>query len=180
MYKCRYLLVFLLCFLAACSNEETKTPSYEETKGMVIDILKTDEGKKIILELLQDENFKKELLMQSDFIKQTIEENLLGDKAKDFWMKLFKDQKFVASFSESIKTQTEDVFKKLLENPDFRSSMIELFKDPQMQDEMLELLKSNDFRSHIQELIKTSLEDPKMMESIKKAVSEESKSKENK
>lgn len=55
----RWILCFLCAFtlpLAACGSEQSSSSSqggsYKETKSMVIDILKTDEGKKAIYEAL--------------------------------------------------------------------------------------------------------------------------------
>ena len=65
---------------------------YEKTKKMVVDILKTDDGKKAIQDVLSDESVKSELIMNQDIIKKTVEETLASDKGKNFGKKPLKIQ----------------------------------------------------------------------------------------
>ena len=49
---------------------------YEKTKKMVVDILKTDDGKKPLQDVLSDESIKSELIMNQDIVTKTVEEHI--------------------------------------------------------------------------------------------------------
>ena len=62
-------MVFLITFLSlliitgcAPQQETPKEIDYDQTKKMVVDILKTDEGKKAIQDVMSDEQLRQELI----------------------------------------------------------------------------------------------------------------------
>ena len=87
-----FLLTSLFIICSGCSSNNTSDEmDYEKTKKMIVDILKTDDGKKAIQEILSDESVKSELIMNQDIVTKTIEKTLTSKKGKKFWEKAFKD-----------------------------------------------------------------------------------------
>ena len=82
----KQLFIFLISciFLVACggNNASQNEVDYEKTKKMVVDILQTEDGKKALIEIMQDEKLKQELVIQSDVVKDAINEGLLSEKGK--------------------------------------------------------------------------------------------------
>ncbi|WP_066175024.1 spore germination lipoprotein GerD [Bacillus marinisedimentorum] len=156
------LLMVLALALGGCAAEATDSsqPNYDETKKMVVDILKTDEGKKAIQDLVADEKIKEQMVLDQAFVKKTIEENLTSDKGKEFWKKQFEDPKFAETFAKSMQKQQEELMKKLMKDPDYQKSMIELYQNPDMEKQLLTVMKGQEFRQHLQKLMQETFESP--------------------
>ena len=68
---------------------------------MVVDILKTDDGKKAIQEVMSDEKLKEKLVMDHAVVTETIEKTLTSEKGTEFWKKTFEDPKFAESIAKT-------------------------------------------------------------------------------
>jgi spore germination protein D len=159
----KLLLLFGLFFiLTACTGQDSQTGQmdYEETKKMVVDILKTDDGKKAIQEVMSDDKLKQQLIMDQTVVKQVIEETLTSDKGLEFWKKAYEDPKFAEGMAKSMKTENENLLKNLMNDPDYRSKLVEVMKDPELQKEVQDVLKSNEYRQHLQQIISETFESP--------------------
>jgi len=175
---------FILFILNGCSTQESKSLDYDETKKLVVDILKTDDGKKALKEVLADESLKQELVINDKVVNEAITTTLVSDKGKDFWKKAFEDPKFVEAFATSMKDQYMEMQKDLLKDPDYRKNLIEILHDPEMEKELTELLKSADYRDHLKEVVTETLDSPlyqaKIQEILLKAATEKAKDKKDK
>ncbi|MDF2856889.1 MAG: spore gernimation protein GerD [Neobacillus sp.] len=173
------LLLLIMVFLSSCGATDSGNGGqidYEQTKKMVVDILKTDDGKKAIQELMADESMKEKLVMDQKVVSDTIEQTLTTDKAIEFWKKTFSDSKFAASAAKNMRAENEKLLKDLMNDPEYRAMMIEVFKEPEMQKELADALKSKEYREHLKEVITETLESPiykaKIEESLLKAAEE--------
>jgi spore germination protein D len=163
-------LISLFTFItSACTDEANpgKEPDYEATKKMVVDILQTEDGKKALKELMTNEEMKKQLVMESDVVKNAIDEVLTSEKGKEMWSKLFEDSAFVESFAKSMAEEQKKLMKDLMSDAEFQKQMLELLQDPEMDKQMLKLMKSQEFRSHLEETIQQTLETPLFQAKIK-------------
>lgn len=156
------ILSLLGIFLTSCAANESKgnEVSYEETKKMIVDILKTDEGKKALQEVLSDEQFKQEIIMNQEETKKAIEETLVSEKGKKFWEQQLKDEKFAQAFAKSMEKPFEDLMKGLMNDPEYQKKMMELMQNPEMDKNYTKLIKSSEMRSHFQKLIQETFENP--------------------
>ncbi len=175
------LSIIIASLLSGCAGEEKSggQMDYEETKKMVVDILKTDDGKKAFQELLADEEIKQSIVMDEKVVKETVEQTLTSEKGIEFWQKVFEDPKFSEGFAKTLQTEHEKVIKGLMKDPEYQEMMIEILKDPKIEEEMLNVVKSQDFRKHLQSVITETLESPlfkaKMQETLTKVAEEMSK-----
>ncbi|WLD93566.1 spore germination lipoprotein GerD [Alkalihalobacillus sp. AL-G] len=175
------LISFGYLFLQGCTPAEAEGPgSYEETKKMLVDLLKSDEGKKAIKEVLTDEKVKQEIIMDQAFVKKTIEETLTSKKGKKFWKELMKDPKTAEALAKSMKKQNEELLKSLMKDPEYRKMMIEIMKDPALEKEIMGLLTSQKFREQQKKVMMETFESPlvkaQIAEMVKKSVEEAIKS----
>ncbi|MEW9053554.1 MAG: spore germination lipoprotein GerD [Neobacillus sp.] len=178
------LLLPLMMFLTSCAAADTGNGGqvdYEQTKKMVVDILKTDEGKKAIQEVMSDDAMKEKLIMDQTVVSDTIQQTLTSEKATDFWKKTFSDTKFAQGVAKSMKSEHEALLKSLMNDPEYRAMMIEVFKEPEIQKEMADALKSKEYREHLQAVISETLDSPlfraKMEEQLLKAAEEQAEAK---
>lgn|SRR5690606_115426 len=163
MLKRTFLLPFMAIFiLASCSAGESKesTLDYEQTKKMIVDILKTDEGKKAIQDLMSDEEIKQKLIMNQDIVKETIQQTLTSEKGTEFWKKMYEDPKFAESVAKSMKSENEALLKDLMKDPEYQGMLIDIFHDPELQKDIAKALKSKEFREHLQKVMTETFESP--------------------
>jgi spore germination protein D len=178
------LLLLTTLFLSSCASPEAsggEQIDYEATKKMVVDILKTDDGKKAIQEVMSDDKMKETLVMDQQVVADTIQQTLTSENATEFWKKTFSDKKFAQGVAKSMRTENEKILKDLMNDPEYRGMMIEVFKEPEIQKEMADALKSKEYREHLQTVISETIESPlyqmKIQELLLKAA-EETKAKE--
>lgn len=160
----KYYLYLTLLLLLGCTSpnggSNGQENNYETTKKMVTDILKTDEGKQTIAEILADEETQQAYVIHDQVVKSTLEEVLTSEQGKTFWSKMFSDQEFVKEFAEAMSTQHEEVFKRLMGDATFQGKMLELLANPEVDAQIISLLKSQQFKVELENNIKEILESP--------------------
>ena len=174
-------LILAIFFTTSCAQDQASTGGkldYEETKKMVVDILKTDDGKKALQEVLSDEKLKEKLVMDHAVVTETVEKTLTSEKGIEFWKKTFEDPKFAESIAKTMQKENEQLLKNLMNDPEYRGKMIEILKDPELGKEVTNLLKSNEYRDHVKQVVTETLESPlyqtKIQELLLKAAEEQS------
>ncbi|WHY86502.1 spore germination lipoprotein GerD [Neobacillus novalis] len=177
------VLLLPILFLSSCSSGDTSSGGqidYDQTKKMVVDILKTDDGKKAIQDVMSDDKMKEKLVMDQKVVSDTIQQTLTSEKATEFWKKTFNDPKFAQGVAKNMRSENEKLLKELMNDPEYRGMMIEVFKEPEIQKELADALKSKEYREHLQKVITETVDSPlfkvKMQEILLKAA-EDMKSK---
>ncbi|WP_246945633.1 spore germination lipoprotein GerD [Bacillus pinisoli] len=160
----KLLLLFLsILFLTSCagaSEQGSGQVDYEETKKMVVDILKTDDGKKAIQEVMKDDSMKQALVMDQAIVTDTIQKTLTSEQGIAFWKKTFEDPKFAETFAKSMQPEHEKLIKGLMKDPEYQKMLIELFQNPEAEEQVLTVLKSAEYRAHLQQVITETFESP--------------------
>jgi len=155
---------------------------YEQTKKMVVDILQTEDGKKALKEILADEELKQELVIESEMVKDSINETLASDQGTEMWSKLFQDPEFVQGYASSMNEEQEKMMKNLMNDSEYQKQMLDLMQNPEMEEQMLGVLKGQAFRAHLEETIQQTLETPvfqaKIQEILLKAAEKQSQQQE--
>lgn len=176
MSKLRLLCpVLILVFLAACNGATgaSEQADYDTTKKMVVDILKSDDGKKAMTEVLSDEKMQQSMALESEVVSQAVQQTLISEEGKAFWSKLFSDPKFVQEFSKVLEEQQKKLMKGLMKDAEYQKLMIELYKNPEMMDQMVTVMEGQKFRAHLEKTIEETLNSPvfqaKMSETLLKA-----------
>ncbi|WP_174734565.1 spore germination lipoprotein GerD [Mesobacillus harenae] len=156
------LPVFLVFVLSGCAQTEASGPQmdYEETKKMVVDILKTDDGKKAVEEIMADSSVKEQLIMDNAVVSDTIQKTLTSNKGTEFWKKSFEDPKFAESMAKGMQSEHEKLIKDLMNDPAYRGMLIEVLKDPELEKEFADLMESKRYREHMQTVITETFESP--------------------
>ncbi|TSB44825.1 spore germination lipoprotein GerD [Alkalicoccobacillus porphyridii] len=169
--------------LTGCANNDTSNhsnTSYDGTKKMMVDMLKTDEGKEAIHELMTEEDMREEFVMDTDMVKATIEQTLTSEKGKAYWQEIMKDPQFAKTFAESMQQENEKMLKTLMKDPEYQGMLIDVLKDPEMEKAALELMKTKEYREQLNNVMKENFESPyfqeKLNEMLKKVAEESNKS----
>src|SRR5690625_1371543 len=79
------LITICLLLLISCSNnaETAKETDYETTKKMIVDILQTEDGKKALSEVLNDDAMKQRLVIDSDTVKDALKEQFISEQGSE-------------------------------------------------------------------------------------------------
>ena len=91
----KWIILLGVVLLTGCGGQQQSNPSYEETKKMVTDTMQTEEGKKVMRQMLSDPEFKELLILEQEDVKSSIENTLLSKDAEKFWKDTFKDPNFL-------------------------------------------------------------------------------------
>ncbi|OIJ22468.1 spore gernimation protein GerD [Anaerobacillus alkalidiazotrophicus] len=157
----KLLLLLLLLLLASCAVEDQGSqPDYESTKQMMVDMLKTDEGKKSIQEVLSDDEVKQEIVLEQALVKETIQQVLTSEQGKQFWEDLMQDPEFAKSLAESLQTEVEKILKNLMKDPEYQTMMMDILQDPEMESAALDLMKSKEYRQQVMNIMTDAFESP--------------------
>ena len=186
-FKLKNVLSFfmVLFLLSACNNQgqqqQKAEPDYKETKTMVLDILKTDEGKKAIQETIKEPG----VLMKEATIQSTVEKTLTDPKNQQGFKEMMKDPKVAESFAKAIQDEHKKIIKDLMKDPEYQQMLIKVMKDPKFEENLLEVMNSSAYRQQAMSIMKDSLESPMfkiemidlMVEAQKEAMKPEKKEK---
>ncbi|WP_409296481.1 spore germination lipoprotein GerD [Peribacillus sp. SCS-26] len=178
-YGTLLLLISLVLSMAGCSQKQAEAGEkvdYEETKKMVVDIIKSEDGKKALQEVLGDPKIREQFVLNDKIVSDTIEKNLTSDKSKAFWEKNMKDPKFAAAYAQGLKDEHKKLLKDLMKDPAYRQQVLGLLQDPQLQAEYAKVLQSQKNRAEIKKIMLETMESPlfkvKMQEILVKAAEE--------
>lgn len=170
-----------IIMMSACDGGDSsaKEGEYDTTKKMVVDILQTDDGRRALAEIMTDDKMKQELVINSDVVKQSINDALTSEKGAEMWTKLFKDPKFVESYVKSMSDEQKKLMKNLMNDAEFQKQMLELLQNPEFTEQMLQVLKGQQFRAHLETAIQQTIDTPlfqaKIQDILLKAADEENK-----
>src|SRR5699024_57179 len=137
-----------------------KESNYEQTKEMVTDVLQTEDGKKVLKELLQEETMKQQVIIDAEEVKTTLEKALKSKDSKVMWKHLFADPEFVQAFQEGFADEQVRLFKKLMNDATFQAQFLDLLQNPEMEKQMTTALKSQEIRAHLEKVIEQTFENP--------------------
>jgi spore germination protein D len=172
------LLLFSGC---AQQNSEGSQPSYDGTKKMMVDMLKTDEGKEAIHELMTEEDMREEFVMDQDMVKKTIQDTLTSEEGKKYWQEILKDPELAKTFAQSMQQENEKMLKALMKDPEYQTMLIDVLKDPEMEKSALELMKTKEYREQLNTVMQENFDSPYFQEKLNemlKKIAEENKASE--
>lgn len=162
------LSLFLLTSCNLFKGSESAQPNYKELKGMVIDILQTEEGKKAVQESLSDPKVNKKMILSNDEVAKIVQSEFLSPENKDKLKKMYEDPKFAAELGETLKKENEKILKDLMKDPEYRKMFIETMNDPEFEKMLLDVMKTNPYRMQMMLVIKDSLESPMFKDDLLK------------
>lgn len=172
------ILLLLMAAVSGCSSGQ-RVPSYQENKKMMVDVLKTDEGKQAIKQILQDKQLKQELVFDEPAVKDTIMKALTSEQGKSMWHSLLSDPSFSKQLAKTMEKDNEAILKKLMKDPEYQSMMADILKAPNMEKQYLDLMKTQPYRKQMETVVQNTLTSPlfasQLSDSIDKAVKKQMK-----
>lgn len=191
--KLRFIPVLLFVILLVSCGPDTSQSSgtnqgnYKDTKTMVMDILKSEEGKKAIKEaskgggnsgsgsgggamsMISESQLAQLKIAAKDVLTSTDNSKLLQE--------IMKDPQFAGEFAKAIKNDNKQLQKDLMKDPEYQKQMLEIMKNSDYEKMVLEVMKSVPYRQQVMNLIQESMQSPlfktQLISLMKKAVEQQ-------
>ncbi|MGG1597633.1 spore germination lipoprotein GerD [Paenibacillus naphthalenovorans] len=171
--------------LTACGSEIQASSgnggaTYKDTKSMVLDILKTEDGRKAIQEATIQQNSKLQILSAGDTqqLQLAVKDVLVDTENSQFLQKMITDPRFAGQFAKAIEKNMKQLQKDLMKDPEYQKQMMDAMKSPDFENLLLETIKSTPYRTQMKAVIQESLQSPlfrlELMNLMKKVLQEES------
>jgi spore germination protein D len=186
-------IMMILGLLSACGGQEQGgAENYEQTKTMVVDILKTEEAQKAIEEAKKKKEQEggqskiKQMLSspEGQQIQVAVKDVLTDPQYPEMMKELMTDPKFAGEFAKTVQKENKEIHKELMKDPEYQTLLIDVMKSGDYEKLMIDILKSKEYRKQTMTVLQESLENPifkaEMLELMKKAMEEQSKPKQEK
>jgi spore germination protein D len=176
----------MVCLVTACGSDTQASTTngaggYKETKSMVLDILKTEDGIKAIQDANTRNNTKIQMLSAGDTrqLQLAVKDVLVDTNSTKFLNNMITDPLFAGQFAKAIQKETKQLQKDLMKDPEYQVQLLNAMKGAEFQAMLLDTMKSPQYKQQIQTAIQESLQSPlfrvEMMNLMKKVLENESK-----
>jgi spore germination protein D len=178
----------MVCLMTACGSDTQASTTngaggYKETKSMVLDILKTEDGIKAIQDANTRNNTKIQMLSAGDTrqLQLAVKDVLVDTNSTKFLNNMITDPLFAGQFAKAIQKETKQLQKDLMKDPEYQVQLLNAMKGAEFQAMLLDTMKSPQYKQQMQTAIQESLQSPlfrvEMMNLMKKVLENESKPK---
>lgn len=181
-----FVITFLIVILVSCGSqqpEQGQTLDYQETKQMVLDILKTDDGKKIVQNIIEEPELKQKIMVSESTVTDAVDQALHNPKNQKQMQRMFQDPKVAANFAKVTQKEHEKLIKQLMKDPEYQKMLLDVFKNPDFEKQLTDLMKTEPFRKQTMVIMTEALDNPifkeKYMQLMLKANEEALQSKKN-
>lgn len=164
--KKRLAIICLMLFLVSCGAQARTTEplDYQETKQMVIDILKTEDGKKTVQDMMQDPQFKEKIVVTDTAVTDAMDQALHNPKNQKQIQKVFENPKVAASMAKVTQKQQEKLLKQLMKDPEYQTMLMDVMKNPEFEKQITDLMKTEPFRKQMMTVMTEALDNPMFKE----------------
>ncbi|MDP4095913.1 spore germination lipoprotein GerD [Paenibacillus sp. P96] len=175
------LVCAILCIgivLSGCGSDQnyaSPQPSYKEMKSMVVDILKSDEGRKAVEEAMTSQGGGSTLggnsggtmgmkmlsstATPSD-LKTAVKDTLTAPEYQKEFEKIMTDPAFAGEFAKAISKKNKELHLQLIKDPSYQKSMQEMFKSPEVSAMLLDMTKSPEYRKQTMTVMQEAMQNP--------------------
>ncbi|KWX78944.1 spore germination lipoprotein GerD [Paenibacillus jilunlii] len=170
------LVLSMVMALTACGSEQSGSSSgqvsYKEMKTMVVDILKSEEGKKAVEEALSTPSsgsegssvsglsMKMMPLQTTEQIRVAVKDTITAPEYQKEIEKIMTDPKFAGDFAKAVNSQSKELHLQLIKDPTYQKSVAEIMKSPEMMKMFLDLTKTSDYRKQSMTIMQEAMQNP--------------------
>ncbi|MBP1996391.1 spore germination lipoprotein GerD [Paenibacillus eucommiae] len=185
-------LVLMTLLVTSCgsgSSSGSQGPGYKETKTMVMDILKSEDGKKAIKTAQESgggsgaggsSQIKLLSAEDSSHLQMAVKDVLVAQENNKFLQDLMKDPKFAGDFAKAIQKETKQMQKDLLKDPEYQKQLLDTMKNPEYEKLLMDTMKQAQYRQQMMTVIQESMQSPlfraDLVELLKTALKQQTES----
>lgn len=191
-------LITIALLLSSCGTDkssqgQSQAGTYKEQKTMILDILKSEDGKKAISAanrsimngdvgttgIAGQSQIKLLSANESLQLQMAVKDVLTAKENNMFLTDMMKDPKFAGDFAKAIQKETKQMFKELLKDPEYQKSLVDVMKNPDYEKMMLDVMKTAAYRQQMMTVMEESIQSPlfraHMVDLLKSAIVQQSK-----
>lgn len=197
-------VIMTVALLTSCgAGGQSQGADYKETKTMVLDILKSDDGKKAIQKAQGggssgggDEGggeggegsgggggggsqMKSLSVGDQQMLQTAVKDVLTAEGTTQIIQNLMKDPKFAGDFAKTIKKENKQLLKDLMKDPEYQKDLAVVMKNPEYEKMLMDTMKSTQYRQQMMTVIQESLQSPlfkaQLIQLMSKALEEQMK-----
>ncbi|UQZ33683.1 spore gernimation protein [Paenibacillus sp. PK3_47] len=167
------LALTMVMALTACGGEQSSSSGqmgYKEMKTMVVDILKSDEGKKAVEEALSSSSgsgggtstlsMKMMPMQTTEQIRVAVKDTITAPEYQKEIEKIMTDPQFAGDFAKAINKESKELHLQLIKDPTYQKSVEEIMKSPEMMKMFLDLTKTSDYRKQSMTIMQEAMQNP--------------------
>ncbi|GIP30547.1 germination protein [Paenibacillus sp. J23TS9] len=182
------IILGLSAVLSGCGSEQSYAPpqgDYKEMKTMVVDILKSDEGKKAVEDALKQSGgsssggmgMQMMTTQATDQIRTAVKDTITSEEYKKEFEKIMTDPQFAGDFAKAISTQNKQLHMQLIKDPTYQKSVADIMKSPEVAKMFLDLTKTPEYRKQSMTVMQEAMQNPmfkmEVMSLLKNVVTQE-------
>lgn len=182
------LLFGLSAALTGCGSEQSYAPpqgDYKEMKTMVVDILKSDEGKKAVEDALKgsggsgggSSGMQMMTVQATDQIRIAVKDTITAPEYKKEFEKIMTDPQFAGDFAKAINSENKQIHMQLIKDPTYQKAVGDIMKSPEMMKMFLDLTKTPEYRKQSMTVMQEAMQNPlfkmEVMNLLKTVVTQE-------
>jgi spore germination protein D len=183
------VITCVILFLTSCGSGKSSggMQNYKDTKSMVIDILESEEAKKVIQKASAEqssggkEGIKLLSTPEGKQIQIAVKDILTDPKYSKHLEKMMTDPKFAGEFAKAISKENKQLQKDLMKDPEYQAMLVGVMKNPEFEKILLDTLKGTEYRKQAAVMFQEALDNPlfkvELMTLMKKVLEEEAKPK---
>lgn len=179
----------LATVLSGCGSEQSYAPpqaDYKEMKTMVVDILKSDEGKKAVEDALKGggggssgggPGMQMLTTQATDQIRTAVKDTITSPEYKKEFEKIMTDPQFAGDFAKAISSQNKQLHMQLIKDPTYQKAISDIMKSPEVMKSFLDLTKTPEYRKQSMTVMQEAMQNPmfkmEVMSLLKNVVTQE-------
>jgi len=158
---------------------------------MVLDILKSEDGRKAIAEAQSKASASSKgtgikMLSEGDAqqIQTAVKEVLTDANSSKMLQEMITNPKFAGEYAKAIKSETKNLHKELIKDPEYQKELIQAMKNPEFQKMLTDVMKGTEYRQQTMSVMQDAIQSPlfrlELMNLLKQVMEEETKPKNQK
>ena len=176
LFRLCSILCLTALLLGACGSDQgysSQQMGYKEMKSMVVDILKSDEGKKAVEEALSgggggssggggggSMSMKMLNAQSGEQIRMAVKDTLVSEEYKKELEKIMTDPQFAGDFAKAISAESKQLHMQLIKDPTYQKSIEDILKSPEVMKSFLDLTKTSDYRKQSMTIMQEAMQNP--------------------
>lgn len=170
----RQVLIGLLSFflLTSCSSsfgaDQQGGEDYTKVKQITLDVLHTEEGKKVLLSLMSDPEIQQKMVTTKEDLEKIITKSITDQKTKKDWESLLAREQVANQILKAAENQQKQLLKTLMKDPEYQKMMLDILKDPQFTQHLIGLMNSPSYRKEAMKVMEEIAKTPSFQQKMQK------------
>lgn len=134
--------------------------NYSQTKQMVVDILNSKDGQEALLQTMTNPEFKSQVIASPNDVKKAMTQFIESSQGKTFLSEAAKDPTFAAALAKASQPELKTTIQELMKEPSFQQDMLVLLQSDEFTKNLQTMMQGPQFRSDLQKLILQTMQSP--------------------